>query len=88
MIDDLDDRAARLERLLLEIAVERGWWISVDNRVGEIDAAAVLGWSVDSLRNARCEGRGPPSYSIGGARHRRTYRLRDIAEWIEARRED
>jgi hypothetical protein len=86
--DDLDQRVERLERLLVEIARERNWWLSGDLRIGEADCAALLGWTVESLRNARCEGRAPPSYSIGGARHRRTYRLHDVAVWVEVRRQD
>ena len=82
------ERAEATADLLLAVAREREFWISGDGRVGESDAAALLGWSPDSLRNARGEGRGPPSYRIGGGGHRVTYRITDIAVWLEGQRED
>lgn len=60
-----------------------GCWISGDGRVGEKDAAALIGWSVDHLRSERQAGRGPPSYRIGGGGHRVSYRLSDLAQWVE-----
>ena len=77
--------ASTEERFLAEIAA-RGMWMTGDGRVGECDAAALIGWTSDSLRNARSEGAGPDWYRLGGAGHRVTYRVSDIAEWIDSRR--
>ena len=78
-----DERVRVTAALLLECAQLRGCWISGDNRVGEADAAVLLGWSSDSLRNRRVEGSGPRWYRLGGREHRVSYRIIDIAEWVE-----
>lgn len=62
--------------------------MSADQRVSEADAATLLCMGRDSLKNLRQEGGAPASYraSIGGCRI--SYRLYDLAAWIESRRED
>jgi hypothetical protein len=70
--------------LLLNAAVTSGCWQSGDQRVGEVDAAALLGWEVGSLRNARTEGRGPPHYRVGGGGSKVSYRIYDLAVWLES----
>jgi hypothetical protein len=62
--------------------------MTADQRVSEADAAALLCISRDSLKNLRAEGSAPVSYraSVGGCRI--SYRLYDLAAWIESRRED
>ncbi len=80
----MSDRIADTARRLLEAARDRGMWVTADVRIGEQDAADLLGWSSDSLKNARSEGRGPRWYRLGGAGHRVTYRLDDLAAWIES----
>jgi hypothetical protein len=82
------DRVETTARLFLDAAIERGMWLSGDGRIGEVDAAALLGWTVGSLRNARTEGRGPRAYRIGGGGHRVSYRITDLAEWVEEQRCD
>jgi hypothetical protein len=79
------DRAERCERLLREACRERGCWVSGDGRIGEGDAAVLLGWSAPSLRNARIEGRAPPWFRLGGSGHRISYRITDLARFIEGR---
>lgn len=79
------DRAAVSYELFLHAAVERGCWLSGDRRVGEVDAAGLLGWEVGSLRNARTEGAGPTYYRAGGGGSKITYRLHDLAVWLESR---
>ena len=84
---DIQARAVSTSLVLLAEVKSANLWRSGDGRVGETDAAALLGWSVQSLRNARAEGSGPPAYQLGGARHRISYRLTDLAWFIESRRE-
>lgn len=78
------DRAEQTAQLFLDAVKEQGMWLSGDGRIGEVDAAALLGWTVGSLRNARTEGRGPRAYRIGGGGHRVSYRITDLAEWVES----
>lgn len=73
---------------LAEATRVSNFWISGDGRIGEQDAAKLLGWSPDSLRNARTEKAGPRSYRLGGGGHRVTYRLMDLAKWIESHCEE
>lgn len=72
---------------MAEASREAGYWISGDGRIGERDAAQLLGWSHDSLRNARKKSTGPRFYRLGGGGHQITYRLTDLAVWIESRKE-
>lgn len=86
MRDDSANRIVETERTLRATVLERGFWLSGDGRVGEADAAALLGWSAGALRNQRKDGTGPVSYRIGGGGHKITYRLSDLARWLEAGR--
>ncbi|ROU09434.1 helix-turn-helix transcriptional regulator [Lysobacter enzymogenes] len=61
--------------------------ITADDRVGEGDVAELLGWTAASLANKRREGAAPPCYKLGGGGHRITYRLSEVAAWIESHRE-
>ena len=82
-----DDRIELTERLLLAVVEAAGWPMSADKRVGEAAAAALLGWTHDSLRNKRAEGKAPPAYRIGIGAAKVTYRITDLARWIEEQRE-
>ena len=77
---------AETERRLTAAARESGCWISADGRIGEADVAALLGITQGALANKRREGSAPLAYELGGGRHRVTYRLGDVARWIEAHR--
>jgi predicted DNA-binding transcriptional regulator AlpA len=72
--------------LLLASVLESGCWRTGDDRIGEDSAAALLGWSTEHLANRRRDGTGPRAFRLGGAGHRVSYRLSDLAEWIEAQR--
>lgn len=69
-------------------ALELGARISGDDRIGERDAARLLGIEPDTLGKQRQEGRAPPHYRapIGGSRI--SYKLSDLAAWLEERREN
>ncbi|MGY0634392.1 helix-turn-helix transcriptional regulator [Luteimonas sp. A478] len=79
----IDDTAERLEAA----AQDAGYWVSADGRVGETDVAAMIGLTPGSLANRRREGTAPMAYAIGGRGHRVTYRIIDVARWIEAHRD-
>jgi len=84
---DHASRVAGTVRTLTDAVRESGEWLSPDGRVGETTAAWLLGLAVGSLANARTEGRAPPHYRLGGGGHRVTYRISDLADWIEGTRE-
>ena len=73
--------------LLRKDAQDRAFTVSADERVGERDAARLLELHPDTLVRLRREGRGPPAYALGLGRARISYRLLDLAVWVEARRE-
>jgi hypothetical protein len=73
--------------LLRKHAQDRALTVSADERVGEQDAARLLSLHPDSLARMRLEGRGPPAYVLGLGRARISYRLIDLASWVEGRRE-
>lgn len=74
-------------RMILKAATDQHMVMSADMRVGEKDAATLLGYVQGSLRNLRQMGQAPTSYQrpVNGARI--SYRLMDLACWIEERRE-
>lgn len=81
---------ARVEscaRLLLDAAIEHGMGLTGDHRISEGDAAVLLGLHPGSLKNLRAEGCGPVAYRAPTGGCRWSYRLSDLAAWIEARRE-
>lgn len=84
----MDERVEVTRAALEACCRSAGHWISGDGRIGEETAAELLGYTPASMANARREGRTPKAYRLGGAGHRITYSLRDLAAWIEATRED
>jgi hypothetical protein len=83
-------RDARIEltlALLRRRAIDDGFTVSADDRVSEANAARLLELHGDTLAQKRKEGCGPISYGIGLGRAKVSYRLVDIAVWIESRRE-
>lgn len=81
------DRVEATLRLLLAAVREAGVPMSGDRRVSEENAAALVGVAAGTLKNLRTEGTGPAAYRtpVGGSRW--SYRLDDLAAWLEARRE-
>ena len=84
-MNDLQSRAEATARLLHAAVRESGAWISGDLRVSEATAAELLGFAPGTLANQRSEGRSPPFFRVAG---RPTYRLHDLATFIEASRQD
>jgi hypothetical protein len=81
---------ARVEatvRLWLSALREQSRPVSGDLRVSEPDAAELLGLTPGGLKNKRHEGDSPTAYRIGIAGLGRvSYRLHDLAAWLEAQR--
>jgi len=84
----LEDRINATARMLAAACREAGHSITGDGRVGDGVAAELLGFTASTLANWRSEGKGPRHYRIGGYGHRVTYRLTDLAAWIEQSRFD
>lgn len=82
----MNDRIDTCERLLLAACRESGEFVTGDGRIAETVAARLLGYEAATLANWRATDSGPAWFRIGGATHRVTYRIRDLATWIEARR--
>lgn len=86
LIATMDGRADSTATLLRQQAENHGMWISADGRIGEADLATLIGIAPGTLANKRREGTAPESYSLGGGKHKITYRLIDAARWLEAHR--
>lgn len=80
------DRIEASARLFFAAVRENGMMVSGDGRVSEIDAGMLLGLAPGVIRNLRAEGSGPVAFRapINGSRW--SYRLVDLAGWIENRR--
>lgn len=74
--------------LLSDAARAAGMTVTGDGRLSETDAAKLVGLLPETLARKRAMGTGPAAFrlSLGGARY--SYRLSDLARWIEDRRED
>ena len=81
------DRVERCARLLMAAARETGMTVSGDGRVSEADAARLLALSAGHLKNLRAAGEGPTAYNRGLAGSRVSYRLEDLAAWVESGRD-
>lgn len=61
--------------------------LSGDLRVNEKDAAMLLGYSGEYLKKMRQEGKSPPFFLRGVGGGRVSYRITDMARWIDERQE-
>jgi hypothetical protein len=75
-------------KTLMESAEDFGLVVSGDRRVNEAGAAKLLGFSHKHLKAIRHAGNGPVVYAVGVDGSRLSYRLSDLASWIEMGRED
>ncbi|WP_086996963.1 helix-turn-helix domain-containing protein [Rhizobium sullae] len=71
--------------MLRMACAERGVIVTADGRVGENDAAALLGKASQTLRNWRAGARPLPFSKIGGTV---TYHLQDLAELLDGGKSD
>lgn len=82
------DRLIEGTKAMLMHAVKRDDMpISADMRVSEKDAAKLVGYAAGSFKNLRHEGKGPIFYMRPIERAKISYRLIDLAVWIEGKRE-
>lgn len=78
-VEAIDALVGRMREALLA----DGHGVRFDDTIDSTACAFLIGISVDGLKHARGEGRGPPSFEeANGLRHRVRYRLRDVAEWL------
>ncbi|SDJ10673.1 hypothetical protein [Billgrantia gudaonensis] len=83
-----EKRAEQTAVQLREACERDGVYLTADDRVAEESAAALIGMAAGSLKNCRQLGNGPDYYRCPAGGSRISYRLIDIAYWIENRRED
>ncbi len=84
----LQARTRKTAHRLQQVAAERGLYVTADDRVNERDAADLLGYAEGTLRNMRTAGGGPSFFNrpLGG--FAKSYRLADLARWVEQSREE
>lgn len=75
-----EDRIDACHAALVERCERDRRWVSGDGRVAAETAADLIGIAPATLRQWRYLLKGPRPYRIGG---RATYRLRDLAAWLE-----
>jgi hypothetical protein len=61
--------------------------VTADDRISEASAAKLLKLHPDTLAKKRGEGSGPTAYAFPLGRAKVSYRVIDLAVWIESRRE-
>jgi hypothetical protein len=84
----LEDRIAATERALLAACRDAGAFVSGDGRVSEATAARLLGIAPGTLRNKRSDSdNAPPCYRRPLAGCSYSYRVAELAAWIEGGRE-
>jgi hypothetical protein len=66
----------------------KGISITADDRIGEADAAELIGYAPSTLKTMRGTfGTGPAWYRAPVGRAQISYRLEDLANWVEEKRE-
>lgn len=84
---DQDQRIQETTNAYRAWCTEHGVSVTPDGRVGESDAARILGYgNPGSLKNLRQQGFAPPHYLRVVAGAKVSYRLQDLAIWIESSR--
>ncbi|MFM9427330.1 hypothetical protein RCH10_003786 [Variovorax sp. GrIS 2.14] len=73
--------------MLLRAAQDRKVVMTADMRVSETEAAGLLGYAPGSLKNKRQAGKGPVHYDRAVNGSRVSYRLMDLALWLESKRQ-
>lgn len=85
--EEIAARAKATEARLQQACNEKGFAVTADGRIGESDATALLQYSPGSLKNLRDQGVSPAFYRRAVGKQRVSYRLDDIAHWIESARD-
>jgi hypothetical protein len=84
----LQARVRKTEARLRQVATERGMFVTADDRINEGDAAELLGYAEGTLRNMRSAGGGPCFFNRPLSGFAKSYRLADLASWLERAREE
>ncbi len=84
--DELQKAVEAATEQFLQFARLESIVVSGDGRVNEQGAAKLLGYSAGHLKSLRQEGNGPTHYTMGVAGGRFSYRLCDLASWVEMQR--
>jgi hypothetical protein len=84
---EAEARAAVVLAMFRARATELQMIISADGRISEHDAAILLKIHRDTLRRKRNEGSGPKGYTIGVGKSQISYRLTDLARYVEKNRQ-
>ena len=78
--------AVKKERRLSAAEALADLSLADDPLLGTAEAAAMLGLSQKTLREYRCDRRGPRCFKLGTAKQARTvYRRTDLEAWIRSR---
>jgi hypothetical protein len=86
-MNNLEDRTSNVAAMLRSHAVELNAPITGDGRVSEEIAAALLGVSVATLADWRRSNEAPPHYRLPINGCRVSYRIHDLAMFIEVQRD-
>jgi len=88
MAGTLQARSSATVAQFRKAAAKLEMFVTGDDRVNEDDAAKLLGYSAGTLRNMRSAGGGPCFFNrpLGG--FSKSYRLVDLARWVERAREE
>jgi hypothetical protein len=84
----LEDRIEQTTETLRAAVEDMNVAVSSDSRVSEAVAARLLGYAQGSLKNLRLDGAGPAHYKRPFDGTACSYRLGDLAEWLESAREE
>lgn len=79
MENRVKETAARLE----EAVKNKGYYITADGRVSEEVAAELIGIAFGTLKNWRHSGKAPRHYKKPVSRCGSSYKIIDIAQWLE-----
>lgn len=86
--DNNAEQVKQTFEVLFEACSQSGFTISGDLRVSEADASRLIGLAPATLKNLRQMDMGPTCFHRGVGGSRISYRLYDLARWIEAGREE
>ncbi len=86
--NDLEQRIERTTACFLRAVADRGMFITADGRVSESDAGELTGYAAGTLRNMRSAGAGPAFFNRPLCGFAKSYRLEDLAAWVEKSREE
>ena len=88
MNKDFEARVGKTTDTLRAVAKKEKIVITPDDRVGEADASHLIGYAPKSLASMRKNFEsGPVWYRAPAGQAQVSYRLRDLAVWIENKRE-